>query len=250
LNAEGVTCDVLVAGSGAAGFATPLTAQLEGLDVIMVEKAPLFGGTTAYSAGVVDTHQFGAARSRLHRLNYLAHHVGNRLDRAKAEAFLDNAPAMLDCFAREGFAVFSLVPTWADYCPDEPGRLAGRPIARAGDLRRAPSRKLFPKLRAPIKTMMAFGGMMIGRNDLPHIFQISRSLKPAAHVGLIVRRYGRDRLRRERQRLDRTHGRCGDRPRHTALAVVADCRTAPSGTGALSAPWSTRSASPLSRRPD
>jgi len=48
-----VTCDVLVAGSGAAGFATALTAQLQGLDVIMVEKAPLFGGTTAYSAGVV-----------------------------------------------------------------------------------------------------------------------------------------------------------------------------------------------------
>jgi succinate dehydrogenase/fumarate reductase flavoprotein subunit len=53
LRAQAVTCDVLVAGAGAAGFATALTAQLEGLDVIMVEKSPLFGGTTAYSAGVV-----------------------------------------------------------------------------------------------------------------------------------------------------------------------------------------------------
>jgi succinate dehydrogenase/fumarate reductase flavoprotein subunit len=53
LNAEDVTCDLLVAGSGAAGFATALTAHLQGLDVIMVEKAPLFGGRTAYSAGVV-----------------------------------------------------------------------------------------------------------------------------------------------------------------------------------------------------
>ena len=136
----------------------------------------------------------GLTDSRQAALDYLAHHVSNRLDRARAEAFRNNAPAMLDCFAREGFAVFSLVPTWADYCPDEPGRLAGRPIARAGDLRRAPSRKLFPKLRAPIKTIMAFGGMMIGRNDLPHIFQMSRSLKPAPHVGLMVRRYARDRL--------------------------------------------------------
>jgi hypothetical protein len=37
-------------------------------------------------------------------------------------------------------------------------------------------------------------GMMIGRNDLPHIFQMSRSLKAAAHVGLMVTRYARDRL--------------------------------------------------------
>lgn len=42
--------------------------------------------------------------------------------------------------------------------------------------------------------MMAFGGMMIGRNDLPHIFQMSRSLKAAVHVGGMVMRYGRDRL--------------------------------------------------------
>jgi succinate dehydrogenase/fumarate reductase flavoprotein subunit len=40
LNPEGVACDVLVAGSGAAGFATALTAFLGGLDGIMVEKAP------------------------------------------------------------------------------------------------------------------------------------------------------------------------------------------------------------------
>ncbi len=39
-----LTCDVLVAGSGAAGFAAALTARLHGLDVLMVEKEPLFGG--------------------------------------------------------------------------------------------------------------------------------------------------------------------------------------------------------------
>ena len=65
--------------------------------------------------------QPGSPNSRQAALDDLAHHVSNRLDRARAEAFLDNAPAMLDCFAREGFAVFSLVPTWADYYPDEPG---------------------------------------------------------------------------------------------------------------------------------
>jgi hypothetical protein len=67
----------------------------------------------------------GIADSPAAALEYLAHHVGNRLERAKAEAFIDNAPAMLDCFAREGFASFTLAPTWADYHPDEPGASQG-----------------------------------------------------------------------------------------------------------------------------
>lgn len=46
--------------------------------------------------------------------------------------------------------------------------------------------------------MMAFGGIMIGRNDLPHIFQMSGSLKAAAHVGRMVTRYARDRLTHSR----------------------------------------------------
>ena len=84
---ETVTCDLLVAGSGAGGFAAALSAKLEGLDVLMVEKEPLFGGTTAYSAGVIwipcDHHQgkAGIDDSREDALAYLTNHVGNRLNR-------------------------------------------------------------------------------------------------------------------------------------------------------------------------
>ncbi len=46
-----VTCDVLVVGSGAGGLATALTARHHGLDVIVTEKEPVFGGTTARSGG-------------------------------------------------------------------------------------------------------------------------------------------------------------------------------------------------------
>jgi succinate dehydrogenase/fumarate reductase flavoprotein subunit len=51
--ADTVTSDVLVAGTGAGGLATALAASRRGLDVIIVEKEPLFGGTIAYSAGVI-----------------------------------------------------------------------------------------------------------------------------------------------------------------------------------------------------
>jgi glycine/D-amino acid oxidase-like deaminating enzyme len=44
-------CDVLVIGSGASGLATAVTAAELGLDVIVVEKEPQLGGTSAWSGG-------------------------------------------------------------------------------------------------------------------------------------------------------------------------------------------------------
>jgi succinate dehydrogenase/fumarate reductase flavoprotein subunit len=193
-------CDVLVAGSGAGGFAAALTAKLQGLDVIMVEKEPLFGGTTAYSAGVIwipaNSHQQAAGISdcREDALTYLTHHVGNRLDRAKAEAFLDNGPAMLDLFEREGLVSYSPALTWADYHPDEPGASQGGRALCPDDFDGRRLDSWFDKLRPPIKTMTAVGGMMVGRNDLPHVFQMTRSVSSALYVGRMLVRHARDRL--------------------------------------------------------
>ena len=44
-----IDCDVLVAGSGAGGMAAAVTARKHGLDVVVAEKEPWFGGTTASS---------------------------------------------------------------------------------------------------------------------------------------------------------------------------------------------------------
>lgn len=194
------SCDVLVAGSGAGGFAAALTAHLQGLDVIMVEKEPLFGGTTAYSSGViwipVNSHQqaAGISDSREDALTYLTHHVGNRLDRRQAEAFLDNGPAMLELFEREGFVSFSPALTWPDYHPDEPGASQGGRALCPDDFDGRKLGSWFDKLRPPIKTMTVLGGMMVGRNDLPHVFQMMRSLNSALSVGRMVARHARDRL--------------------------------------------------------
>jgi hypothetical protein len=204
LEASTHICDVLVAGSGAAGFAAALTAHLAGLDVIMVEKEPEFGGTTAYSAGVVwipvNSHQraAGIRDSRERALAYLTHHVGNRLDRAKAEAYVDNAHAMLDLFESKAFVAYTLAPTWADYHPGEPGALQGGRSLVPDEYDGRALGPWFAKLRPPIKTMMAFGGMMVGRNDLPHVFQMTQQPQSALHVAGMVARYARDRLTHSR----------------------------------------------------
>ena len=57
--------DVLVVGSGAAGLATAVSAAHRGLSVIVAEKEPVFGGTTARSGGWMWVPNSGPARRAL-----------------------------------------------------------------------------------------------------------------------------------------------------------------------------------------
>jgi succinate dehydrogenase/fumarate reductase flavoprotein subunit len=202
--ADEIRCDVLVAGSGAAAFAAAITARLSGLDVIMTEKEALFGGTTAYSAGVIwipaNSHarRAGIDDTREAAFAYLEASAGNRLDRARAEAFVSHAAQMLDFFEERTHLAYELAPTWADYEPDLAGASEGgrslMPLPFDG--RRLGT--LFPRLRPPLATMMLLGGMMVGRGDLPHLFNMTRSPRSALHVAGMVARYGRDRIRHAR----------------------------------------------------
>jgi len=199
-----IETDLLVVGSGAAGFSAALAASHAGLDVLMVEKEGQFGGTTAYSAGVIwipgNRHgkALGIPDSKEEALTYLQHEAGNRLNLELANAFLDNCNPAVEFIENNTHVRYEAVPIWADYHPTKPGAAQGGRslLPLPFDGRRLGRR--FAQLRAPLRTMMAFGGMMLGRNDLPHVFRMTRSAKSAMHVAGMTARYAFDRLNHDR----------------------------------------------------
>ena len=96
-----IECDVLVAGSGAGGLSTAVTARKGGLDVIVVEKEAVFGGTTAFSGGVLwipgNPHCEAARKdSREAARQYLMNETGANFD---AHAAKSDIPLLVDFWA-------------------------------------------------------------------------------------------------------------------------------------------------------
>lgn len=186
--ARELACDLLVVGSGAGGLSTAITARKHGLDVIVIEKEAVFGGTTAFSGGVLwipgNTHgqANGADDSREAVLRYLKHQTGRFFDAAAVEAFVDNAPKMVEWFERETEVRF--VPTlYPDYHPDAPGGVdVGRSILAAPyDARRLGAE--IERLRPPLATITFMGMMFNSSNaDLKHFFNATKSLTSAVYV--------------------------------------------------------------------
>lgn len=182
-----IACDVLVAGSGAGGLSTAVTARKRGLDVLVVEKAPVFGGSTAFSGGVLwipgNPHCEAARRdTREAAREYLMQETGAYFDAASADAFLDAAPKMVEWFERETSVQF--VPTlYPDYHPTVPGGVdIGRSIlAKPFDIRGLGQD--MDRLRPPLQTITFIGMMFNSSNaDLKHFFKATKSLTSFLYV--------------------------------------------------------------------
>ncbi|QBR03265.1 FAD-dependent oxidoreductase [Paraburkholderia pallida] len=183
-----LACDVLVIGSGAGGLSTAITARKHGLSVVVVEKADCFGGTTAFSGGVLwipgNRHASanGVADTREAARTYLQYETGAFFDAAAVDAFLDMGPKMLDFFERETQVRF--VPTlYPDYHPDAPGGVdIGRSVV-AAPYDASELREHLARLRPPLATITFVGMMFNSSNaDLKHFFNATRSLKSACYV--------------------------------------------------------------------
>lgn len=124
------TFDVVVVGSGAAGAMAALRSADLGLKVLIVEKAHKFGGTSATSGGVMWIPNHGldgdVGDSRASALEYLDATIGKAVNRERLEAFVDEAPRMLQYLKSTGVAV--LAAAWPDYFPDRAGARSDRSV--------------------------------------------------------------------------------------------------------------------------
>ncbi|MFD0064461.1 FAD-dependent oxidoreductase [Streptomyces sp. NPDC056690] len=147
--------DVVVVGSGAAGFAAAITARLRGLTALIVEKTDHYGGSTALSGGAIwvpgnfhlDAAGLGDTYEKARA--YLDATVGDRVPGDRKDAYLRHGPRMVREFHDRTAVRFMYTPGYSDYFPEALGGMAqGRsaepcvvdlkelgPLAR--DLRRA-----------------------------------------------------------------------------------------------------------------
>lgn len=118
--------DFVIVGSGAASIPAALAAKSLGGSAVILEKQDKFGGSTAYSGGVVwipNSPLHGSTDSEEAGRQYLNALLDERAEKAspiaKREMFLKKGPEAIQFLMDQGMK-FILV-LWPDYYPDKPG---------------------------------------------------------------------------------------------------------------------------------
>jgi 3-oxosteroid 1-dehydrogenase len=130
------TVDVLVVGSGAGAMTAALAAAHAGLDALIIEKANVYGGTSATSGGglwITCNHLMpgvGIEDNPDDAMAYLAALTGNDVPAANVKSFAENGRRMLKWVMENSHAQFIAMPEYADYYQHIPG---ARPGARSID---------------------------------------------------------------------------------------------------------------------
>lgn len=194
--------DVIVIGSGIGGMIAALDARVRGLDVILVEKLDLLGGSSALSGGLMWIPnnplqaECGVADSREWAEAYLDAVVGDSGPGASPErraAFIDAGPAVVDFLRRQGVQL-ERCDGYSDYFTHCPGGIpAGRAVRGvAFDLRR-----LGP-WAGKLQRRTLFPGVPIHMEEVSKVVVAARTGRGAATVGRIAGRAIAARLRGQR----------------------------------------------------
>ena len=124
----------LVVGSGAGGLTAALAAADRDLDTLVIEKASVYGGSTALSGGGIwvpnnpTLLREGLGDARADVRAYLDAVVGDRVPSANLDAFIDEGPRMLAFLETSPHLRFQWCAGYSDYHPEAPG---GRPAGRS-----------------------------------------------------------------------------------------------------------------------
>lgn len=193
--------DVIVAGTGAGGMSAALTAAIEGLSVLLVEKHDRVGGSTAISGGAVwipmnaQTEAAGHPDDENKVWRYMQATVANSAPVEMQKAFLRNGPLALE-FLSKHTDVQLVARTYSpDYYPDRDGaNLGGRSL----DPLPFDGREFgahFAELRDPLPEFTVLGGMMVNMTDARNLLAATRSFAAWKASMKLVLRYWADRLR-------------------------------------------------------
>jgi succinate dehydrogenase/fumarate reductase flavoprotein subunit len=193
--------DLLIAGAGPAGMTAALVASLEGLDVLLCEKSDQVGGTGATSAGTLWIP--GNTQSKAAGFNDSAHEAERYLDalipgstiRHLRTAFLRTGPRAIDYLSTMTDVQFLPCGKHPDYRSNMPGAaVTGRAIVpKPFDARLLGTD--FRRIRPPIPEFMVFGGMMVGKEDIPRLIGRFQSAANLIYSMKLVARFLFDRLR-------------------------------------------------------
>ena len=185
---ETYECDALVVGSGAAGLSAAVTAGHHGLKVLVVEKEPRFGGTTARSGGwlwIPNTslaRAWGIVEDPDQARTYLRHEAGNAFDAARVDAFLTTGPEAVDFFTTKTAVRFDMPLTFPDYHAEAPGGAQG---GRSMVTRPFDGRELGPHIKnlgSPLPELTVFGMMLGSGKEIIHFMRVTKSLASALYV--------------------------------------------------------------------
>ncbi len=195
--------DVLVFGSGAGGFSAGVFCRKNDLDVLICEKTPVVGGTTATSGGIAwipcspQAKAAGIDDSPEKVRTYLKHELGEHYRADLVDAFLEAGPQAIATIQQNTEVVFDYIP-WPDYHANQVGGLAqGRSI----ETRRFDGRKLgkdFELVRPPIKRIMLFGGLSVDKRKIDDFLNPFGSVQGFGRVVKTFLRYGADLMRYSR----------------------------------------------------
>ena len=208
-------CDLLVAGSGAGALSAAVVAAHLGLRVVVLEKEPHFGGTTAWSGGWMFIPRNPLARAAgidepvSEPRRYLQAICGAQFRAARIDAFLAHGPDAVQFHLDRTALRFVDGNAVPDFHGRAPGaRSGGRSVCAAP----FDGRVLGPhlaRLRPPC-ALWSFLGISIG-GDLRHFLRAGRALDSFGYVTRRVLRQAWDLLR---------HGRGTMRMAGNALAAA------------------------------
>ncbi|MDZ3991709.1 FAD-dependent oxidoreductase [Pseudomonas sp. Teo4] len=123
--------DVIVVGSGAGAMTSAVFLADQGFSVLVLEKSDKFGGTSAISGGgiwIPNNHYFarrGGNDSREQAQRYLTAAAGDQVCPTRLQAYLDNAPKMIEALTRTSRVRYAVAAKYPDYYPHLPGALPG-----------------------------------------------------------------------------------------------------------------------------